>query len=115
MANETKPCHETPGCEASVLSDLLSVFVLLDCTQYEGCEPLRAFKFKEQAEVLKAMAEAHDSKAPRCPNSVEDSPSNDAEWDEFEKQRAVWRDNHPIKKGFSGAEFYAIVEIPFSA
>lgn len=87
---------------------LLSIFLLLDCTDYEGCSPLRAFKYRDAAECLKSMAEAHDKKMPEIPPVEED-------WTEYYKLDAEWKKNHPIADGFEGANFYSIMEVPFSS
>ena len=105
---------ETLDCLQSALNDLLSVFVLLDCTDYEGCVVLRAFKLEESAEALKAMAEAHDAKKPQCPSCTDDSDECNKEWDIYEESLKQWKKSHPIKEGFDGADFYSISEVPFS-
>jgi hypothetical protein len=97
----------------SAFMGLLSVFVLLDCTDYEGCLPTHAFKRKEDAECLKAIAEAYDHTKPHCPECIGDSVECDSEWDKYRKAEQEWSDGHPIKKGFHGSDFYSIYQIPF--
>lgn len=89
------------------MSDQLSVFILLDCTNYEGCVPLHVFKHRDAAVCMKAMAEAHDQKKPTIQGN------SDAEWDEYGENMREWSDDHPVKKGFQGADDYCIDEVPF--
>lgn len=107
--------QETGNEQNSALNDLLSVFVLMDCTDYEGCSPLHAFRHFEAAKALKAMAEAYDQKKPQCPTCIDDGNECEAEWAEYDRLTAEWKSNHPIKNGFDGADFYSIKEVLFSA
>jgi hypothetical protein len=117
MTTETQQQKETAtgSGEASEFGELLGVFLLMDCTEYEGCTPLHTFKHKEAAEALKSMSESHDEKKPRMPGCVDDSAECDAEWDAFNSAEDEWNNSHPIAKGFSGADSYCIVEVPFHA
>ena len=92
---------------------LLSVFILLDCTKFEGCAPLCTFRLKEAAECLKAMAEEYDKKMPQCPSCLEDSDECNKEWEIYKLKSKEWKSNHPIGKDFDGADYYSIVNVPF--
>ena len=95
------------------MSDYSSIYLLLDSSSYEGSTPLHAFKYKESAECMKAMAEEYDKKKPIYPDCVEDNEECEEQWEKYNKADKQWRDNHPIKNGFIGADFYTIEEVPY--
>lgn len=86
------------------------VFVLFDCTKYEGCVPLYAFRERKAAEHLKAAAEEYDEKMPQCPTGI-----GAEEWEIYESKSKEWKNNHPIGKDFDGADYYSIANVPFFA
>lgn len=91
----------------------VNIFVLLDCTDHEGCCPLLAFEHEEAAKAFKVMAEAYDEKKPRGPDCMDESDGCYAQWSEYETAIDEWSNNHPVRKDFSGADYYSIAEIPY--
>ena len=72
------------------LNELLSVFLVLDCVDYEGCSAIRGYKDREHAEEFIKICEAYDRERPSCPYGDDKD-----DWNDYSTKYKEWEDQHP--------------------
>jgi len=85
------------------------IFILMDCTEYEGCDAIVAFESIESAEKMKLAAEEYDAIRPDCP----DMDADNEIWDSYGEILKVWKKSHPLGPNAERADTYLIAKIPF--
>lgn len=85
-----------------------TIFVVIECFDYEGSNPLRAFSNESDAEEFVDALKQYDQKRPECPD-INDS---DRKWERFNNAWGKWQASHPAGPDSVGANGYAAIEIP---
>ncbi len=73
---------------------MTEIYLAMECVNYEGCRPMKAFYLKEDAEKLVERCRAHQKKKPRFPSNYKD----DGVCAAYEAERKKWLSDHPYPK-----------------
>lgn len=89
----------------------MKIYLVLDCSNYEGSSAMLGFSSREEAEKLTETLRAYQTTRPRY-DPAESIEDEDKTWNEFEASLATWREGYPAQ-GYGGedADFYGIQEL----
>lgn len=88
------------------------IWIVTADAAYEGFSNLKAFMTERQAKAFADRCNEYNRTAPDTP-AIEDTPENDAEWEQYAIDRKKWEAEHPVgDEGFTGSYYdYSVREV----